>query len=137
MLSANTLFCLRRILLALTVLLAGKLVDGRASFPRIVIPETRSLFEQELSTRQVAQVCIVCSEFAGIVPNGGIGTFYSTLAESLVAVGNHVTLLYTQGTKSHHPEQPTFEYWRRCHPQRPRSELVACEYSLILAQVFG
>ena len=43
----------------------------------------------------------VASEFAGIVPNGGIGTFYSALAESLAAQGHSVTLLYTQGTRSH------------------------------------
>eukprot|EP00958_Prasinococcus_capsulatus_P021883 scaffold3032_cov375-Prasinococcus_capsulatus_cf.AAC.13 len=37
-----------------------------------------------------ASVCIVSSEFAGIVPNGGIGTFYSTLAETLVLAGHKV-----------------------------------------------
>eukprot|EP00899_Mesostigma_viride_P008399 jgi/Mesvir1/17560/Mv08804-RA.2 len=59
--------------------------------------------------RQV-KVCIVSSEFAGIVPNGGIGTFYSTLAQMLASQGEIVTLLYTQGTRSHHA-QHGFDYW--------------------------
>jgi hypothetical protein len=54
-------------------------------------------------SQSVVRVAIVCSEFAGIVPNGGIGTFYSTLAESLVHEGHLVTLLYTQGTRCESP----------------------------------
>ena len=43
--------------------------------------------------------------------NGGIGTFYSALAEALAGAGHGVTLLYTQGTMSHSPGKD-FEHWR-------------------------
>ena len=65
----------------------------------------------------------VASEFAGIVPNGGIGTFYSALAESLAARGHGVTLLYTQGTRSHSPGR-AFGYWAE-HYARKNITLVA------------
>jgi hypothetical protein len=42
-------------------------------------------------SREAARVVFVCSEFAGIVPNGGIGTFYSALAESLAEAGRCTT----------------------------------------------
>ena len=53
---------------------------------------------------------IVCSEFAGLVPNGGIGTFYTSLANVLSSKEDeegkegrffNVTLLYTNGRKVH------------------------------------
>ena len=59
-----------------------------------------------------ARVVFACSEFAGIVPNGGIGTFYSALGESLAEAGHDVTLLYTQGRVSHAGEGKDFEHWR-------------------------
>ena len=37
----------------------------------------------ETTKARVSRVVIVCSEFAGIVPNGGIGTFYTSLANVL------------------------------------------------------
>jgi len=55
-------------------------------------------------------VLIVCSEFAGLVPNGGIGTFYTSLANVLSSKEDeegkeerffNVTLVYTQGRKVH------------------------------------
>jgi hypothetical protein len=39
----------------------------------------------------IARIAFVCSEFSGLVPNGGIGTFYSALAESLAEVGQYST----------------------------------------------
>lgn len=42
---------------------------------------TRVTDENIMFQVSVVSICIVASEFAGIVPNGGIGTFYSTLAE--------------------------------------------------------
>ena len=65
----------------------------------------------ETTKARVSRVVIVCSEFAGIVPNGGIGTFYTSLANVLsseeeeeeegTSVTFNVTLLYTQGRKVH------------------------------------
>jgi len=68
-------------------------------------------------SQPVVRVAIVCSEFAGIVPNGGIGTFYSTLAESLVHEGHLVTLLYTQGTRCESPSESLMR-----NPQSPTPE---------------
>jgi glycosyltransferase involved in cell wall biosynthesis len=67
--------------------------------------------------RGAARVVFVSSEFAGLVPNGGIGTFYSALAESLVAAGHDVTLLYTQGLVSHAAGKD-FEHWRAHYAAR-------------------
>lgn len=61
--------------------------------------------------REPARICIVASEFEGIVPNGGIGTFYSTLAMTLVLAGHQVTLLFTQGEVSRSTEGG-FRYWQ-------------------------
>ena len=41
-----------------------------------------------------SRVCIVTQEFLGLNINGGIGTFFTRLAESLAAYGHHVTVLY-------------------------------------------
>lgn len=57
-----------------------------------------------------ARVALVASEFAGIVPNGGVGTFYSALANALAGAGHEVTLLFTQGPRSHSPGR-SFEDW--------------------------
>ena len=71
----------------------------------------------ESEKRRVSQILIVCSEFAGLVPNGGIGTFYTSLANVLSSASAldddganrkgdlerafNVTLVYTQGRKVH------------------------------------
>ncbi len=64
------------------------------------------------ASRGPANVGIVASEFSGIVPNGGVGTFYTALARELAAAGHTVTLLYTQGVRSH-SAVGDFEYWRK------------------------
>ena len=46
------------------------------------------------------RVCLVTSEIAGPVSNGGIGTAFTTLAESLVDAGHDVTVLFTKGAIS-------------------------------------
>jgi len=71
----------------------------------------------ESEKRRVSHILIVCSEFAGLVPNGGIGTFYTSLANVLSSASAldddganrkgdlerafNVTLVYTQGRKVH------------------------------------
>ncbi len=57
-----------------------------------------------------ARVAIVASEFAGLVPNGGVGTFYSALARALAGAGHDVTMLFTQGRRSHSPGR-SFDHW--------------------------
>ena len=57
-----------------------------------------------------ARVAIVASEFSGVVPNGGVGTFYSALARALAGAGHDVTMLFTQGPRSHSPGQ-SFDHW--------------------------
>ena len=76
----------------------------------------------ETTKARVSRVVIVCSEFAGIVPNGGIGTFYTSLANVLsseeeeeeegTSVTFNVTLLYTR-TESAREDCP-----RACEKQR-------------------
>mmetsp|Transcript_7494 Transcript_7494/g.21198 ORF Transcript_7494/g.21198 Transcript_7494/m.21198 type:complete len:807 (+) Transcript_7494:211-2631(+) len=80
----------------------------------------------EPGTVNVVNVCIVASEFSGIVPNGGIGTFYSTLAETLANAGHQVTLLYTQGQRSHHAVHG-YSYWVE-HYQRKGIKLVPLNF---------
>lgn len=67
----------------------------------------RPILSKEEKSRSVL---IVCSEFAGLVPNGGIGTFYTSLANVLSSKEDeegkeerffNVTLVYTQGRKVH------------------------------------
>ncbi|QDZ22442.1 glycosyltransferase [Chloropicon primus] len=72
------------------------------------LPLTRSEARGQGGATRVA---IVASEFSGIVPNGGVGTFYTALAQELAASGSEVTLLYTQGTRSH-SAVGGFEYWK-------------------------
>ena len=77
----------------------------KRGLPLVVSPEDR------LKEEKVARVGIVASEFSGIVPNGGVGTFYTALAQELAAKGHQVTLLYTQGTRSH-SAIGDFDYWK-------------------------
>ena len=46
------------------------------------------------------KICIVATEIAGPVSNGGIGTAYTTLAKSLAQAGHQVTVLFTKGSIS-------------------------------------
>lgn len=46
------------------------------------------------------KICIVTTEIAGPVSNGGIGTAYTTLAKSLAQAGHQVTVLFTKGSIS-------------------------------------
>ncbi|UPR01444.1 glycosyltransferase [Chloropicon primus] len=46
------------------------------------------------------KICIVTTEIAGPVSNGGIGTAYTTLAKALAGTGHQVTVLFTKGTIS-------------------------------------
>ena len=104
------------------LLLFGVLFDSRFSF-NLASPESDS-FNRGLPTDTLslpqdvreggrpARVGIVASEFSGIVPNGGVGTFYTALAQDLAAAGHEVILLYTQGFRSH-SAVGDFEYWRK------------------------
>lgn len=84
---------------------SGRLADGGT-------PPSRSL--AGANGEPHARVAFVCSEFAGIVPNGGIGTFYTALAETLAAAGADVHLLYTQGARSQHQDpSKDYAYWKR------------------------
>jgi len=70
------------------------------------IAKTKELEEEDrrnTRTRRRSKILVVCSEFAGIVPNGGIGTFYTALAKALKEdlFEFEVSLLYTQGRKVH------------------------------------
>ena len=46
------------------------------------------------------KICIVTTEIAGPVSNGGIGTAYTTLAKTLAMAGHEVTVLFTKGAIS-------------------------------------
>ncbi|MHC4593056.1 MAG: glycosyltransferase [Planctomycetota bacterium] len=61
------------------------------------------------------RVCIVTEELTGLYPCGGIGTAYTTLAETLAHAGNEVTVLYVPGVDC--GEQPV-EPWVRHYGER-------------------
>src|SRR5438067_5871432 len=46
------------------------------------------------------RVCIASSDVVGPVRNGGIGTAYTALAETLTAAGHEVTILYVLGEQT-------------------------------------
>ena len=75
------------------------------------LPFSRRAGIEGLGEGASARVAIVASEFSGIVPNGGVGTFYTALAQELASAGHSVTLLYTQGTRSH-SSVGDFDYWK-------------------------
>jgi O-antigen biosynthesis protein len=56
-----------------------------------------------------ARVCIASYELVGPTRTGGIGTAYTSLAESLVEAGHEVTVLYT-GWRDSEDETP-FSHW--------------------------
>jgi GT2 family glycosyltransferase/glycosyltransferase involved in cell wall biosynthesis len=55
------------------------------------------------------RVCIATSDIVGPIRNGGIGTHYTTLAETLARAGQTVTLLYTLGNYYENKDEA---YWR-------------------------
>lgn len=68
---------------------------------RSIYPTLGDVLESGLpSPIQKPSVCIVTSEIIGPFKNGGVGTSMTGLAESLAAVGLHVTVLYTGGVWS-------------------------------------
>ena len=56
------------------------------------------------------RVCIATSDIVGPIRNGGIGTHYTTLAETLAKAGHTVTLLYTLGDYYENKDEA---YWRK------------------------
>ena len=59
------------------------------------------------------QVCIVTSELHGPMRNGGIGTSYTALAESLAADGQDVTILFVGDRTTDEPMSHWVDYYRR------------------------
>ena len=53
-----------------------------------------------------ARICIVTQEFLGLNVNGGIGTFYTSLAEALANDGHQITVLYSGS--ANRSNDPTF-----------------------------
>lgn len=54
------------------------------------------------------RICIATEDIVGPVRNGGIGTTYAALAESLANQGHEVTILYLKG---HEVENETLDHW--------------------------
>lgn len=61
-----------------------------------------------LRTSRPIRICIASDDLVGPIRNGGIGTAYSSLAQTLADAGHDVTLLYTL---SNHTENQSIEYW--------------------------
>jgi len=61
------------------------------------------------------EVCIASSDFVGLVKNGGIGTAYTSLGESLAKAGHKVTFLYLLG--NWFPDKP-FDYWKKYYAEK-------------------
>lgn len=105
---AAAVLCLALVLTAAPASAQDVGVDGddgvKAGLPVLTLGEWKGSSEKP-------RVAIVASEFSGIVPNGGVGTFYTALARELSSAGHNVTLLYTQGTRSH-SSLGDFGYWR-------------------------
>ena len=57
-------------------------------------------FVEETDKPEPLKICIVTTEIAGPVSNGGIGTAYTTLAKALAKAGHQVTVLFTKGSIS-------------------------------------
>ncbi|MHC5033686.1 MAG: glycosyltransferase [Planctomycetota bacterium] len=77
--------------------------DGvqRADFAPLPVQAT-------LRGERSARVCIVSEEVVGPHRCGGIGTHYTTLAQTLSRAGHDVTVLYARGERS---DDRTIEHW--------------------------
>src|SRR5688572_26546036 len=85
----------------------------------------------ESSTARNARVCIVSNEFVGPSRNGGIGTAYTVLADTLAAAGHEVTCLYTQGEEC---SSHDMGHWQAQYRQRG-IQLVPLTSEITLYQV--
>ena len=61
------------------------------------------------------RICIVSDDFVGPIRNGGIGTAYAAMAQTLADAGHHVTVLYCEGT---HSEGKPISHWVRHYAKR-------------------
>ena len=62
--------------------------------------ESGTVSHSSPTTFDPLKICIVTTEIAGPVSNGGIGTAYTTLAKALAKAGHEVTILFTKGAIS-------------------------------------
>lgn len=74
--------------------------DGFPTMTSAVEEWERTKLDYNISWSSNLKVCIVTTEIAGPVSNGGIGTAFSTLADTLIEEGHEVTVLFTKGAIS-------------------------------------
>ena len=106
-------------------------------FPSLPVDEA-----QTTGTGRRLRICIVSNELVGPSKNGGIGTAYTVMAESLAQAGHEVTCLYTLGEEcaSHDISHWEKEYRKRnvrlVPLPRPAPGLIANQFATYSYEVY-
>jgi len=106
-------------------------------FPSLPVDEAHTT-----GTGRRLRICIVSNELVGPSKNGGIGTAYTVMAESLAQAGHEVTCLYTLGEEcaSHDISHWEKEYRKRnvrlVPLPRPAPGLIANQFATYSYEVY-